>query len=50
MKKLLKSKICGTREQCIGALFSVEKSKHVAGKKKKKKEKKETQTQIQMDT
>ena len=36
MKKLLRSEICGTREQCTGALFTKEKSKHaVEGKKKK---------------
>ena len=35
MKKLLKSVICGTREQCTGALFTVKKSNAV-GKKKKK--------------
>ena len=37
MKKLLKSVICGTREQCTGALFTVKKSNAV-GKKKKKRE------------
>ena len=36
MKKLLKSKVCGTHEQCTDALFTAKKSKHVAGKKKKK--------------
>ena len=36
MKKLLKSEVCGTCEQCMGALFTAKKSKHVAGKKKKK--------------
>jgi len=35
MKKLLKSEVCGTREQCTGALFTAEKSKHAAGEKKK---------------
>ena len=36
MKKLLKSEVCGTREQCTGALFTTEKSKHAAKKKKGK--------------
>ena len=36
MKKLLKSEVCGIREQCTSALFTAEKSKHAAGKKKKK--------------
>ena len=40
MKKLLKSEVCGIREQCTSALFTAEKSKHAAGKKKKKKGKK----------
>ena len=40
MKKLLKSEICGTCEQCTDTLFIVEKSKHTAGKKKEKKGKK----------
>ena len=35
MKKLLKSVICETREQCMGALFTVKKSNVVAKKKKK---------------
>ena len=39
MKKLLKSEVCGTREQCTGALFTAEKSKHAAGEKKEKKKK-----------
>ena len=38
MKKLRKSEVCGIREQCTGALFTAEKSKHVAGGKEKKKE------------
>ena len=38
MKKLLKSVICGTREQCTGALFTVKKSNAVGKKKKKKRE------------
>ena len=38
MKKLLKNEVCGTHEQCTGALFTAEKSKHAARKKKKKKE------------
>ena len=35
MKKLLKSEVCGIREQCIDALFTIEKSKYAAGKKKR---------------
>ena len=54
MKKLLKSEICRIHEQCIGALFTAEKSKHVARKKEKKKKERnanvDPQTQIQMDT
>ena len=47
MKKLLKSEVCGTHKQYTTILFNVEKSKHVAGKKKRKKKKrKETQTWI----
>ena len=38
MKKLLKSEVCGIREQCTGALFTTEKSKHAAGGKDKKEE------------
>ena len=45
MKKLLKSVICETREQCMGALFTVKKSNAV-GKKKKKNVKEQTQTQL----
>ena len=37
MKKLLKSEVCGTHKQYTTILFNVEKSKHVAGKKKEKK-------------
>ena len=37
MKKLLKSVIYGTREQCTGALFTIEKSNVAAEEKKKKK-------------
>ena len=37
MKKFVKSEVCGTHEQCIHALFTTEKSKHAAGKKKGKK-------------
>ena len=48
MKKLLKSEVCGTREQCTGALFTAEKSKHAAGKKKEKKKRKETQMWIRV--
>ena len=38
IKKLLKSKACETHELCTGALFTAEKLKHVAGKRKKGKE------------
>ena len=37
MKKLIKSEVCGTREQCTSALFMGEKSKVLAKKQKKKK-------------
>ena len=36
MKKLLKSVICGTREQCTGALFTVDLSTITGWTKKKK--------------
>ena len=42
MKKLLKNVICGTREQCTGALFTVEWSTIVGLTKKKKKAKRAT--------
>ena len=38
MKKLLKSVVCGTYEQCTGALFMGEKSKSFSLEKKKKSE------------
>ena len=38
MKKLLKSVVCGTYEQCTGALFMGEKSKSYSLEKKKKSE------------
>ena len=38
MKKLMKSEVCGTREQCTDILFTTEKSKHATRKKKKRKE------------
>ena len=40
MKKLLKSKVCETHEQCTGALFTAEKLKHAMGKKKMGKKRK----------
>ena len=40
MKKLLKSEVCGTREQCTDALL-MEKSKMLPLKKKKKKMKRD---------
>ena len=46
MKKLIKSGVCGTREQYIYALFTKDQST-VAAEKKKKKEKKEEKTQTQ---
>ena len=46
MKKLLKSVIYGTREQCTGALFTVEKSNVAAKKKKERNVKEQTQTQL----
>ena len=47
MKKLLKNVICGTHEQCMGALFTVKKS-NVATEKKKKKRNVKEQTQTQL--
>ena len=41
MKKLLKSVICGTREQCTGALFTVDLSTIAGWTKKKRKEEEE---------
>ena len=53
MKKLLKSVICGTREQYTNALFTEDLSNVAADKKKKKKKrqnvKAETQTQLQLN-
>ena len=50
MKKLLKSVICGTREQCTGALFTVKKS-NVAAKKKRERTNTDTAfSPIQMST
>ena len=43
MKKLIKSGVCGTCEQCIYALFIKDLSTVAAEKKKKKKEKTQTQ-------
>ena len=54
MKKLLKNEVCGTREKYTGALFTAEKSKNVARKKKRKKKERKAnvdpQTRIQTDT
>ena len=36
-EKVAENEVCGTREQYMGALFTPEKSKHVARKKKRKK-------------
>ena len=41
MKKLIKSGVCGTHEQCISALFTGDGSTVAAEKKKKKKKKSE---------
>ena len=46
MKKLLKSEVCGTREQCTGALFTAKKSKHATGKKKEKKKERNTNVDL----
>ena len=43
MKKLIKSGVCGTYEQCIYALFTKDRSTVAAEEKKKKKEKTQTQ-------
>ena len=45
MKKLLKSEVCGIREQC-----TAEKSKHAAGKKKKKERNANVDPQMQIQT
>ena len=37
MKKLIKSRVCGTHEQCIYALFTKDRSTVAAEEKKKKK-------------
>ena len=37
MKKLIKSEVCGTHEQCIYALFTKDRSTVAAEEKKKKK-------------
>ena len=58
MKKLLKSKICGSCKQCTDLLlclfcceqYQVEKSKTMAKNKKNKKTNKQTRTQTQMQT
>ena len=44
-EKVAENEVCGTHEQYMGALFTAEKSKHVARKKKEKK-RKERQTWI----
>ena len=41
MKKLLKSRVCGSREQCTGALFTGEKSTTAVGKKRREKTRKD---------
>ena len=50
MKKLLKSEVCGIREQCTSALLTAEKSKHAAGKKKKKERNANVDPQMQIQT
>ena len=47
MKKLLKSEVCRIHEQCIGALFIAEKSKHAAGKKEKKRKERNANVNLQ---
>ena len=53
-EKVAENEVCGTREQYMGALFTAEKSKHVARKKKEKKKERnanmDPQTRIQTDT
>ena len=53
MKKLLKCEVCGSREQCMGALFMGEKST-TALKKERERERErenvETQTQTLIQT
>ena len=53
-EKVAENEVCGTREQYMGALFTAEKSKHVARKKKRKKKERKAnvdpQTRIQTDT
>ena len=41
MKKLIKSGVCGTHEQCIYALFTKDRSTVAAEGKKKKKKRRE---------
>ena len=43
MKKLIKSGVCGTHEQCIYALFTKDWSTVVVEEKKKRKKKTQTQ-------
>ena len=53
-EKVAENEVCGTHEQYMGALFTAEKSKHVARKKKRKKKERnanmDPQTRIQTDT
>ena len=49
MKKLIKSRVCGTREQYIYALFTKDRST-VAAKKKRKKRKKEKKRKHRRNT
>ena len=46
-EKLLKSVICGTREQCTGALFTVDLSTIAGWTKKKKKKKRREKRRLQ---
>ena len=48
MKKLLKSVICETREQCMGALFTIDLSTIAGWTKKKKKKEKNAEHKMQM--
>ena len=50
MKKLLKIVICGTREQCTDALFTIDKSTIAGWTKKRKKKKKDKNTDYKTQT
>ena len=50
MKKLQKSVICGTHEQCTGALFTVDLLTIAGWEKKKEKKKKEEEKNVYYKT